>query len=281
MVDAVAGFGAAVRFYAVDEHLNVANGQWLEQIWPRDMIVFIDYFGFNQWSSFGNEARERGAWVVEDACQAMLNEDFCPASHYVICSPRKFVGVPDGGILLAPSGAVLPEPSHMPAPAQWWLDALAASALRAEFDRHGGDRKWYDLFRKTELAAVAEPHRMSELSTLLLQTIDYGKIRRRRRENYEYLARELKVFAILPDLPSGVVPLGFPVRLRDRDGIRGELFASAIYPPIHWLLDGVVPVEFKASHQLASQILTLPCDQRYDESDLNQMVAVIKRHKEP
>ena len=265
------------RFYSVDERLRVADPDWLEEVQTGDMVVFIDYFGFNQWSESGAEARKRGAWIVEDACQAMLNERFCDHSHYVIFSPRKFVGVPDGGIVLAQGDARLPEQSRPPAPAQWSIEAFAACLLRGEFDRHGGDRRWFELFRKTGREGPAEPYRMSELSQLLLEhVIDFGEVGRRRRENFRRLAMALPELAMFVELPGEVVPLGFPVRLAERDKVRRALFAEQIYPPVHWPLDGVVPKTFSASHALAEQILTLPCDQRYGEDDMERMVAAVK-----
>jgi hypothetical protein len=242
------------------------------------MVVFIDYFGFNGWDEYGHEVRRCGAWVVEDACQAMLNDQFSDHSHYVIVSPRKFVGVPDGGALLTTNGAE-PLPAYrLPSPPfDWWSDALAAAQLRAEFDRHGGDRAWFPLFQKTEDAAPFQPMSMSVLSrSLLHHGVDYDEITRRRRDNYRYLTTELKHLAIFPDLPPGVTPLGFPVRIRDRDRVRQALFSADIYPPVHWPLDGAVPPEFKVSHQLSAEILTLPCDQRYDEAAMTRMVRRLK-----
>lgn len=75
---------------------------------------------------------------------------------------------------------------------------------------------------------------------------------------------------------KGGVPLGFPVFLEHRDEVRNKLFAHDIYPPIRWAIDGVVPDEFIDSHELSSQIMTLPCDGRYDVADMERMVAVLK-----
>ena len=75
---------------------------------------------------------------------------------------------------------------------------------------------------------------------------------------------------------KGGVPLGFPVFLEHRDEVRNKLFAHDIYPPIRWAIDGVVPDEFIDSHELSSQIMSLPCDGRYDVADMERMVAVLK-----
>lgn len=270
--------GPQVRFYAMDERLQVADPGWLVQVARGDLVVFIDYFGFNHWAEHGAAARQRGAWVVEDACQALLNETFCEHSHYVIVSPRKFVGVPDGGILLAAGGSVLPTLELPSPPADWWQEALAAAQQRAEFDRHGGDRGWFELFRKFDPAGPMTPTRMSELTSVLLaRAVDYATVARRRRENYRWLAAALPELALFPELPAEVVPLGFPVRVRARDRVRQVLFDAAIYPPVHWPLHGVVPPEFSSSHRLAGELMTLPCDQRCDEDDLRRISKLLTR----
>jgi dTDP-4-amino-4,6-dideoxygalactose transaminase len=156
------------------------------------------------------------------------------------------------------------------------LEALRASILRREFDLYGGARGWFDLFQKSEAEAPCGAFAMSEFSrTLLLNCFDYSEIGERRRENYRVLNDALRRFAVFPDLPAGVVPLGFPIRARDRDRLRHALFDRGIYPPIHWPIEGVVPPEFESSHRLAARILTLPCDQRYDGSDMERMARVV------
>lgn len=266
-----------VRFYPIDENLRIAGEDWLSEIQANDIVLFIDYFGFNHWTDWGAEARRRGAWVVQDAAQALLSKQFNKHSHYVIFSPRKFVGIPEGGILSALNGAELPNESLVSPPGLWWMEATKASILRAEYDRHGGSRGWFEIFQKTEAEGPSEPFRMSDLSLLILKNaVDWRKVSQRRRDNYKFLASELGQIALFPELTSEVVPLGFPVRLKDRDHIRQTLFSEKIYPQVHWPIAGVVPATFESSHRLANEIMTLPCDQRYNQSDMERVVSQLK-----
>jgi hypothetical protein len=277
VLDAFVASGTRINFYAVGEDLRISNDAWVAKVQAGDMVVFIDYFGFDASDPYGKQAKERGAWVVEDACQAMLNFHFSEYADYVIASPRKFIGVPDGGILLAQNGASLPSGNLPAPPPEWWLYALKASQLRAEFDRHGGDRQWFELFRKTDPHGPVEPTRMSELSSLLLDHAnDYESIAASRRRNFSQLAAALPEFAMFRELPNEVVPLGFPVRVRERDSIAQGLHGHEIYPPVHWPIQDIVPKEFQASHRLAQEIMTLPCDQRYSSEDLNRLVQTFK-----
>ena len=270
-----------IRFYAIDEHLHIFEEEWLAQVQHGDMVVFIDYFGFKLWDEWGKSARVRGAWVVEDACQALLNDRFSEHAHYVVFSPRKFVGVPDGGVLLAQGDAQLTANSLPPVPSEWWIDALTASIRRAEFDWGTGDeeRSWFKIFQKIEPTGPLAPTAMSELTAYILKhVINWDEVSHRRRENYRQLANALVEFALFPQLPSGIVPLGFPVRLANRDDVRSVFFSQQIYPSIHWPISGVVPESFTGSHRLAEQILTIPCDQRYDQAAIDRLVNELHKH---
>jgi dTDP-4-amino-4,6-dideoxygalactose transaminase len=153
------------------------------------------------------------------------------------------------------------------------LEAFRASLLRREFDRHGGQMEWFPLFQRTEAEGPVEPVSMSELSALILdRMVDWPELRQRRRANYQFLTGELHGLALFPELPPDVVPLGCPVRLPERDKVRERLIKQNIYPPIHWHLAGTVPESFVASHRLAADILTLPCDQRYAFDDMERIV---------
>jgi hypothetical protein len=270
--------GARMRFYAVDDSLKISDNKWLAEIQPGDLVIFADYFGFDTWRSYGAEVSACGARIAEDACQAMLNKDFSQYSDYIIVSPRKFVGVPDGGILLAGKSTQVPAADFPAAPAEWLLRSTKASILRSQFDRYGGDRNWFKMFQWVEANGPIEPCRMSDLSAAILRAVDWKTIKKRRRRNYEFLSSELGELAIFPDLPRGVVPLGFPIRLRKRDQVRRSLFKERIYPAVHWDIHDFVPAEFASSHRLAREIMTLPCDQRYGRDEMQRMVSKLKRY---
>jgi dTDP-4-amino-4,6-dideoxygalactose transaminase len=265
-----------IRFYEVDYDLAIPSLQWLEDVQECDLVVFIDFFGFPSDLEAMKRARTRGAWVLEDACQALLSRNVGLGADFSVFSPRKFLGVPDGGILRLNCGVDLERSGLESPPAHWWLQTLRASVLRREFDVHGGEELWFELFQGSEDAAPLGRFAMSELSRALLkQCFDYAGIAERRRSNYAVLSEALADLAIFPKISEDVVPLGFPVRAPDRDRLRQTLFRHHIYPPVHWPIEGVVPEQFRASHRLAAHILTLPCDQRYESADMERMADLV------
>jgi dTDP-4-amino-4,6-dideoxygalactose transaminase len=276
IVDAVEKGATSIGFYEVDYDLTITSRAWLEDVRRGDLVILIDYFGFPCDYSCACQAKERGAWVLEDACQALLSEEVGSCSDFVLFSPRKFLGVPDGGVLALKSKLAFPQLDLQRPPAEWWLKASLATILRREFDLHGGNRRWFELFQEVEAEAPIGNHAMSELSqTLLIHGFDYVTIAQRRIDNYQLLADQMRNLALFSNLPRNTVPLGFPIRVERRDEVRRVLFDHEIYPPIHWRIQEFVPEEFKYSHRLASEIMTLPCDQRYDDDDISRMAGLI------
>jgi hypothetical protein len=271
------GDGTAVRFYEVGEDLGVVAGAWMDEIHADDLVVLIDYFGFPAPTDVAAAARAREACVLEDACQALLTEGLGGNADFLVFSPRKFVGVPDGGLLVPTGGRPLPPSDLAPPPPAWWQGALAAVEGRLDFDRGAPTRDWFPAFQAAEQDAPAGAYAASALTRSLLTTaVDWDRVAARRRTNWEVLADALDDIAVFPTLPAAVVPLGFPVRVSRRDQVRQALFAHEIYPAVHWPLGGVVPERFEASHRLAAEIMTLPCDQRCGPADMERMAALVR-----
>ena len=80
--------------------------------------------------------------------------------------------------------------------------------------------------------------------------------------------------------PAGVTPLGLPVLFADpdaRDATRRALIAERIYCAQHWPSPPPVTAErFPTAVDGAARILTLPCDQRYDEADMARLAAALR-----
>ena len=276
MIEAVDQKKTNLRFYEVGYNLHILSTDWVDQIQTGDLVVLIDYFGFPMDSKVATLVKKRGAWVLEDACQALLSKDVGRFSDFVIFSPLKFLGVPDGGVLTPNQELDFHDIDLAPPPAEWWLKALYAGVLRREFDIHGGNRRWFELFQETKSTGPIGYYAMSELSkALLMHSFDYATIAQRRIDNYRQLAKVIVSIALFPTLPAQVVPLGFPVRLKNRDRVRQALFDNEIYPPVHWPIQDIVPGEFRDSHRLAAEIMTLPCDQRYDRDDMDRIARLV------
>ena len=277
MIDAVDQKTIVLKFFPIGYDLEVASLDWLDLLIPGSLVVLIDYFGFPCDMHIASEVQSRGSFVLEDASQALLSTHVGLQSDYVLFSPRKTLGVPDGGILQYRQNHLPSSAQLMPPPKEWWLKALEACMARREFDKFGGERRWYELFRQVEATYPLGPYRMSELSETLLETaFDYQSIARARLANYTYLADSLADFTIFKKLDDNTVPLGFPIRVNNRDEVRQILFGQQVYPPIHWEIGECVPGSFVASHELSSNIMTIPCDHRLKSDDMVRIAGILR-----
>ena len=276
MMDAIDPRASVLKFFPVGYDLQITSLDWLDLLLPGSLVVLIDYFGFPCDDHVATEAQSRGALVLEDASQALLSTRVGEHSDFLLFSPRKTLGVPDGGILRRSGDGALPPAKLMAPPREWWLTALDACIARREFDRFGGQRNCFELFRQLEAAYPLGPFRMSELSEMLLESaFDYAAIAKARRANYAYLAESLADCALFKKLDGDTVPLGFPIRLRKRDEVLRFLFEQEVYPPVHWPIAECVPSEFVESHRLSTEIMTIPCDQRYGLEDMARLADLI------
>jgi len=268
-----------IRYYEIDYDLKISSDRWLSEVVAGDLVVFIDYFGYPYDHEMGARAKERGALILEDASQALLSTHVGIDSDYLLFSLRKWIGVPDGGILRVPEKSLLSGIPLKTPDAIWWLKSFHATVLRHQFDSGLPTRDWFNLFREAEGENPTGYYAMSELSHVIFKnSINYLAIEKKRIENYQTLLENLKSYAIFPTIESGVVPLGFPVRFRNRDQIRQTLFDHEIYPPVHWQIAGIVPSRYTDSHRLSNNIMTIPCDQRYDRKDMERISKIVLKH---
>lgn len=228
----------------------------LDEAGKDDIVLVVNYFGWPH-------DMESDAVIVEDAAQAF----FTPKkADYVIYSPSKCLGSPDGGILWSKhdlDGIELKDP-----PDEWVLSA-----------REGRRRERSDWFMMTQEAKKLSPtglYRMVYEQCLTFESNWAGKY----VSNYSYLQSKLSKISLMGPLPPGVTPSGFPIVVDDREGLRKWLFANCIYPPVHWDIDGIVPNEFVNSHMLSKTIMTLPCDYRYGLDDMERMIACVTNYLE-
>jgi hypothetical protein len=262
-----------VRIYPVSGRLTIEEDSWILDLEPNDLVLAVHYFGFELSSFPWQRVCDTGAILLEDCGQALFMARKWDGSYGMVFSPRKFIGVPDGGILVG-ADSTMRSPHVLSAPPKdWWTEALAVSLLRRDFDLIGGENNWYAGFQHVEATFPVGAFRASELSTLIIEEgVDYCQMAEARRANYSALLSDLQEYALFPALPDDCVPLGFPVVIprERRETILRFLYAREIYPPVHWRLSDSVPIEFAESHTLSARTLTLISDQRYGPSDMTR-----------
>lgn len=227
-----------------------------------DLVILIDYFGF-----LGPELapfiRSSPALCLVDATTALFAPPICQTPTFY--SPRKFVGVPDGGIALAPFRIVLPEVEDVSAERSLHLLQRLESGLPTAFPAS----------EMAEQALQGLPRRMSPLTRRLLQSIDFSDVAAKRIRNYHILHEALRELnrLRLPDQPPSA-PFCYPF-ISGIPGLRDALIDAGIALPLFWpeVIDAT-PAESEAN-RMARRLLPLPLDQRYTEEDMQRLVKLI------
>ena len=116
---------------------------------------------------------------------------------------------------------------------------------------------------------------MSDITSAILCSIDYEAIKKIRRENYNYLSRNLDTDnGLHPVLSDEAVPLAYPYLTSDRS-LRNHLISHKVYVPKYWLNVADWSSSESLEYLLAECLLPLPVGQTYGEYDLNRIIQLI------
>ncbi|MDF1586578.1 aspartate aminotransferase family protein [Marinimicrococcus flavescens] len=238
-----------------------------------DAVLAVDYFGQPPPAAFRQlAARRRDVLWIEDRAQAM--EPGEAWGDVLLVSPRKLLGVADGGLLIGRAGAPgLPAPGLAPAsdPALLWRPLLE----RLEAETANG--RWYASYQASEETHRVAPTAMTALSRGILERTAAAPIAAARRRNFAALARLLPDLAAIAGADPAWVPFGFPVRLPDPAAASRALAGKGMFCPRHWASLPSPAAACPDAHRLAATLLTLPCDQRYDEEAMTRLAFEVRR----
>jgi len=260
--DALRASGASVKRYSLTNELGVPGDL---EVRARDRIVVVDYFGLASRSVRASIVRHGESKVIVDAAQSL----FFPYADAAttIFSPRKFVGVPDGGFVS--SRATIPSPESADEDAS--IRRCAHLLKRLAGDVEGG----YADFQRAETSLSDMRMRsVSRLTLALLGRVDGEAVQRRRVENYRLLQELLEGAFEIPPLPNGCVPLCCPVAVDSASIVRPYLAEQRIYTPNYWP-DAEIPASDAVALRLRDFTVYLPCDQRYGESHMRRVARTI------
>jgi hypothetical protein len=229
-----------------------------------DRVLLVDWFGLCG-ARVREDVRRFGAQrVLVDAAMSLWCEP--GAGVPVATSPRKFVGVPDGGWLRhPPANAMLAEPDI-----EGSIARCNHLLRRAAGDVAGGRGR----FAAAEAAIAAEdrPRAMSPLTRQLLDGIDFDAVAQARRHNYRRLADGLAARGqVAPPLPDDAVPLCLPLAFREAAALRRQLADRGVFCAHYW--DGPAPsLPDPVGRRLREQTVCLPCDQRMDAGAIDHVL---------
>jgi hypothetical protein len=260
----LSGRGVELKFYdlterfEIKEHLRVDEGS---------IILFVNYFGVCSQQAQDVIDKYGADSAVIDNSQALFDEPFDALA--TIYSPRKFFGLPDGGLLFSDDPRIKQSE---------FRDTTSESRMGYLISRiTESPEAAYQKYQDAEKAICDLPVQgMSRLTEKLLRSVNYDAARVARTRNAQYLERKLREYNKLSlDIGDITAPLCYPFLPNVSAAKRAELIANRVFLPSYWpeVLTRVEEESFE--WELVTNGLFLPCDQRYTEEDMERLVSLL------
>jgi hypothetical protein len=267
--------GLEVRFYRIDRDLRAYPERR-----PQSAVLLIHYFGWPNPSTL--ELRGGAFPLIEDFTHSLLSG--CGEPDMFFFSARKFAPTVLGG-WSSVKGTLAPVDER--GSSLFWR-STAARLVRAAYLAEGGgidaavERFYLEAYAELEAWLDSDPALAGapDIAIQLLSSIDWDWVTEKRRANWKVLDAALDggVARATPPLDDGIVPLGYLVRIENREAIRTALARQRIFCPVLWPLPAAVPAkDFPEAAELASQLMVLPIDQRYDASHMEHVAESLHR----
>lgn len=249
-------------WYDLDHNLCIDNDFVLNE---GEWLLYVNYFGICDQNIEAILARFPVQQLILDFSQAFFSQ---PSKRVLatIYSPRKFFGVPDGGLLVTDTSIILPEERDVDS-----INRMMHLLKRLNGMPEAG-YKDYQIAEKTLDACY--PRKMSELTERLLDAIDYIDIRKKRYENFMFLHERLKKTSLF-NLDHSTIqsPLCYPY-LTDNLSLRKKLIDNRIFLPTYWN-DAIKRVGDDWADLMVQRLLPIPIDHRYGKSEMEYVVKLI------
>lgn len=255
---ALASLNITIVFYDIDANLNPSGSFKLLE---DEYILLVNYFGISGpiIDNFILSENVEQSKIIIDNSQALFEPNRDCAAHFY--SPRKFLGIPDGGFLYSKQKVDVPIKHYDRE------DAIMHLIIRSSGDEQQG----YKHFLNNEYALNDfRPKLMSLLSERLIKSYNFEIIKKRRIDNFRTLDEKFRLINscnIIRDKQIG--PLCYPLKLKyDVSEIVQGLLDKKIYLPRYWPdLEGSL-----IAKEWYDKTLFLPVDHRICKRKIDFMI---------
>lgn len=254
-----------IKFYSLNLDLSIKDDFKLKK---NEYLLYVNYFGICE--KIQEEILEKytSDKIIFDHSQAFFQPPKnCLATIY---SPRKFFGVPDGGLLV--TNLDINEPLEIDTEsinrASHLLKRLAGEPEDGYLDFRNNDDSLNDF----------EPKKMSLFTERILNSIDYKTAKKTRNRNFKYLSKKLEKNNILKINSKSIDgPMGYPF-LRVSNNLKKKLIESRVFIPTYWP-EVISRLNSEGIEEnLVENLKTIPCDQRNDISSIKKLVEIINEY---
>lgn len=244
-----------------------------------DILMWSNYFGYKIEMPDVSHFKQKGGIVIEDITHSLLSDAvFNPQSDFLVASIRKWLPVLCGGYCASFNSILKDKPKKYP-PEFFVRERKKAMKLKQEY-LIDNDKK-----KKTAFLSIFSNtnewlrHNYTDLmidaeSEQIISRTDFEWVKEIRTKNAKRLYEGLQnCNSVKPLFESNLMdcPLFVPVIIAEekRNIIQKKLIDNEIYCPIHW------PKPDGCNSNLYNIELSLICDQRYDEKDMQRIIDVL------
>lgn len=257
--------GISWSFYHIDEKLEIAEKLELSK---DEVLLYTNYYGIKD-EYCKHVASAYGDIAIIDNAQALFCKPISGVNQFY--SPRKFMGMPDGGLAVTTfldTTETLPEDKS--------FDRCSHLLKRLELSPSEGYAEFKGCSKKIAAASLCQ---MSNISKSILASVDLDYIKQKRRENFTTLHKTLSSInkLTIPSIKSFECPLVYPYWVDNGDKLKKELIAQNIFVATYWpnVLEWVGQSDLE--YDLANHIICLPIDQRYGYDDMAKIIKTIQQ----
>lgn len=283
------------RYYHLNSDFTVDLDDLKRKTGDRTRLIFVmHYFGAIQPRKVLEETRQLAEQyhcvVVEDTTHSIFSRQ-STIGDYMVCSIRKWLPIPRGGVLYYASDSkrvhgANPLALFPPAfPKSVDNRRVYAMVLKDLFLHEGLDYNadYRRIFAECEnlIDEQKDIGMMSDFARFIASCVSIESLQQRRSKNYDQLSAHLALHGIKPAiaLSDSDTPLVFPLRVKQRDLFRSYLMNQKIYCAVHWPFDGVQPDERTIAVKNAEELISLPIDQRYDERHISYLAEMVLQYE--
>lgn len=252
-----------------------------------EVVLAMDYFGFlaEETLGFATRCKEAGKILIVDATQTAFSRAATyESADYVVVSYRKWFDALCADVY-AKDG--FRAPASRETNREYVETWRAAAELKARYLKglHGDKQAFLTMFadanRRLDDDYAGYAADVDEANAV--RAVDSVALRKARRENAEFLTREVKRLAatfdvrlLFEEIGAEDCPLFVPIFIAEdkRDATRQEMIKNAVYCPVHWPIDARYPYSDASQRK---KELSLICDQRYGVEDMRRQIEVLEQ----
>lgn len=249
-------------FYSINQNLEIDQ---LPSLQSGEYLLYTNYYGIKD-KYVKKLASHFNSQLIVDNAQAWFAEPIEGVN--TVYSPRKYVGLPDGGVAYC-----IKHIDEIKFEQDFSNERCSHLLKRIDV----GASESYSDFKLNSKRLDGQPiKRMSRLTQRILSSIDFGVVKSVRNRNFEFLHGHLgktNLFKV-PLKSSFTCPMVYPYLTDDR-GLRQKLIDNKVFVATYWPNVSDWASEDMLERRLTEMLIPIPCDQRYGIEEMKAIINLV------